>query len=103
MNLFTNDDWILRPEKVAQEINGENIKVGSDLYFYFKMVIYEQGVFDRIAKTPDYTLADEIPKDTGYLMVGDPEKIRAKLHEWVDGAINSALQNRKNNETNKKD
>lgn len=102
MNLYTNDDWILRPEDIAKDITGEGIKVGNDLYFYFKMVIYEQGVFDRLAKTPNYTLADEIPLDKGFLMVGNPDKIRSQLHKWVDGAIDSALNARKN-ETDKKD
>jgi len=89
-SVWNHKDWTLRPESVAAEINGEGMNLGNDVCIYFKMAGYEQGVFDRLAKTPDANLASEIKLDTGYVMLGNPEKIRQAMHEWVDGLINAS-------------
>lgn len=80
----------MRPESVASGILGEEIQLGSDIFIYFKMLSYNQKVFDRIAKTPNYTLADELKTDSGFLMIGDKEKIRAQMHAWIDELIKAA-------------
>lgn len=95
INIWNNDRWTLRPESVASDINGDGMNLGNDIFIYFKMAAYEQGVFDRIAKTEDYTLANEISGDKGFLMLGEPEAIKAAMHHWVDQLINSILENRK--------
>ena len=91
-SLYNNDDWIMRPEEVAKEIDGENFQLGTDLLIYFKMCSYNQVVIDRIAKTKDYFLSDEIGIDKGFLMLGDPEKIRVAMHKWVDGLIDATIK-----------
>lgn len=89
-NPYNNENWVLRPEIVASGIIGEDIVLGTDICVYFKMAGYSQKVFDRIAKTPNYSLADEIKTDSGYVMLGDAEKIRAQMHEWVNNFIDGA-------------
>lgn len=94
-NIYNNEDWALRPEAAAAEVDGEGLNLGNDILIFFKMAAYEQGVIDRIKRTPDYTLADEIKTDSGYVMLGNPEKIRAQMHAWVDGLITAIMETRK--------
>lgn len=92
-NIWTNSEWVMRPEVLAKEIEGDLV-LGNDILIYFKMCAYEQGVLDRIAKTPDYTLADEIKSDTGFVILGNPEQVRGAMHTWVDGIVNAILEQR---------
>lgn len=94
-SIYNNKDWVMRPEEAASEITGENMNLGNDICIYFKMCGYEQGVFDRLAKQPGQTLADELRTDKGYVMLGNPEKIRKAMHDWVDGLINASTEFRK--------
>lgn len=94
-NAYNNEDWVLRPESAATEITGEELNLGNDILIFFKMTAYEQGVIDRIKRTPDYTLADEIKTDSGYIMLGNPEKIRSQMHTWVDALIATIMETRK--------
>lgn len=97
-SVWNNKDWLLRPESAASEINGEGMVLGGDILIYFKMCAYTQGVIDRIAKTTDYTLADEIKTDAGFVMLGNPEKIREQMHNWVNQLIDTTIS-----ATNKKE
>ena len=94
-SIYNNDDWLMRPEEVAKEINGENFQIGADILIYFKMCSYNQAVIDRIAKTPDYFLSNEIEQDKGFVMLGDANKIRAAMHKWVDELIDATLNAKK--------
>lgn len=104
INKYNNDHWIMRPESIASTIIGEDFTIApSDICIYFKLIVYEQPVFDRLAKTPSATLADEIAQDKGFLLLGDIEKVKAQMHNWVDEVFINVLKSRAKNKEPKDD
>ncbi len=96
---MSENKFVEHSEEIAGGITGENSKgeqmlLGNDVLIYFKYVVVEQPVLNRLRETKCGTLFDEIDRCKGKVILGEIQAVQEKLHEDIDKMFAAIIKHR---------
>ena len=73
---------------------GKPMELGPDIFLYWRLGAFEQGVFNRLAIQPEHTLEGEVNDLAHTIALGNPEELREYLHDAVDNMLTAIYVSR---------
>lgn len=90
-------DGSISSEITGEGPDGEPFLLGDDALIFFRMVAFEQPVLDRLRRSTDLTLRDELDSESKYpshVFLGNPEDLREELKGQVDKLVDAIIKHR---------